>query len=119
MPKIHVCVCEKFLQTPVLYSYGFTIIETQDLKWDSLERRREVSRLTLFYKAIHQETTIPFPNHLVHSVNKHVAIINDLFRYRLELRYMLTVSLIEQYIIGTGYPTELCLPPRWTLLNQN
>ena len=24
----------------------------------------------IIYKAIHQETTIPFPNHLVHSVNK-------------------------------------------------
>ena len=42
----------------------------QDLKWDSLERRREVNRLILFYKAIHQETAIPFPNHLLHSVNK-------------------------------------------------
>ena len=30
----------------------------------------EVSRLTLFYKAIHQKTAVPFPNHLVHSVNK-------------------------------------------------
>ena len=69
----------------------------QDLKWDSLERRREVSRLTLFYKAIHQETAIPFPNHLVHSINKKpVALVNDLFRYRLKLRYMPTVSLLEQ-----------------------
>ena len=42
----------------------------QDLKWDSLERRMEVSRLTLFYQAIHQETAIPFPNHLVHPINK-------------------------------------------------
>ena len=42
----------------------------QGLKWDSLERCREVSRLTLFYKAIHQETAIPFSNHLVLSVNK-------------------------------------------------
>ena len=44
-------------------------LNMQDLKWDSLDRCREVSRLTLFYKAIHQETGIPFRNQLVHSLN--------------------------------------------------
>ena len=42
-----------------------------------------------------------------------MAILNDVFRYWLELRYTLTVSLIEQRI-GTGYPKQLRLPPQWT-----
>ena len=40
----------------------------QDIKWDSLERRREVSHLTLLRKQ-NIETVVPFPSYLVHSVN--------------------------------------------------
>lgn len=39
------------------------------LKWESLEHRREVSRLAMFYKSVHGEIALPLPSHLVHSIN--------------------------------------------------
>ena len=68
----------------------------QDLQWDSLERRREVKRLTLFYEAIHQETSIPFPNHLFRSGNKTRGRSKRFIQVQVELRYMQTIYLIEQ-----------------------
>ena len=38
----------------------------RELKWESLERRGETSRLVIFYKSLHGETAaLPLPYHLV------------------------------------------------------
>ncbi len=36
----------------------------EDLKWDTLEKRRKVQRLTLLYKAVHGFIHIPLPGYL-------------------------------------------------------
>ena len=89
----------------------------QDLKWVSPVHRREVSRLTLFYKATKKQPFL-FQNTLFTQSTIRMAILSDLFTYRPELRYK-QGFLIEPKRIGTGYPKQVCLPPRWTLLNQD
>ena len=51
----------------------------QDLKWDSLERCSELSCLLLF-KAMHQETAIPFQATFFIQSTTPVATVNNVFR---------------------------------------
>ena len=51
---------------------------TKELKWESLERRRETSRLVIFYKSFHGETALPLPYHLVRA-NGNMRSHSDIF----------------------------------------
>ncbi|KAI0236130.1 P-selectin, partial [Lamellibrachia satsuma] len=84
-----------------------------DLKWESLEYRREISRLDMFYKSLHGHNCGP-PQTLTNAaVQFHGTTFEDTARYTCNIgfQYLTEASFMEIQCSGTGTwtpPNEMC-----------
>ena len=94
--------------------YGTTTSVTailKDLEWNTLSRRRQHSRLTLFFKFLHQDPpVIGIPHHYLPFTLTHCTRQTHHLRYippSLTTTYYQKSFFLEQLLIGITYPMTL------------